>query len=167
LIQVKLFTISPASLRLVAQDRDLDANDMRAMLVIMSEHDRGPVTCGQAALAAMLNMDPGNFRRICIKLEKLGYIIRQKNTRGAVISIVMHPNIMFMGRRNQERNRMQESHHDSIKEKRRRYYERLAKDPTDYPNYGKAVWPGLGPGRTDWVYKGDEVPNGEATEEGK
>lgn len=159
-----LFTVSASGLAQIALDAGLTPQDKNVLLLIMAEHERGAFNKGTRWLAEILKTDIANIRKCCLKLEKSGYIVREIGPTGAIDNMFISPWLMFMGRRNQEKNRMREEHTSSIKYKRQRYYERLANDPTDYPNYGKAVWPGSGPGGTDWVYKGDS--DGKAEDSG-
>ena len=141
----------------MAQDNNLTQRDLRVMLALMSEHDRGYFDKGQEYIAQLVSIDTRDCRKIMSKLEELGYIIRQRDKRGAVISIMISPFIMFQGRRNQQERRMDMTVQEVIHRNRKHYYDKIAKDPNDYPNAGKAVWPGYGKDGGDWEYGQEEA----------
>lgn len=145
----KIFTISPENWALVMKDERLGLMDIRVLGIIMSEHANGPFTLGQGWIADQLSAHPGNIRKSCQKLEELQYIIRQKNKKGDVTSILINPFFMFNGRRNQARRSMDMNVRDVIARNRKIYYDKLAKDKNDYPNAGMAVWPEHG---KSWSY---------------
>jgi hypothetical protein len=148
---VKTFMVSAENLAIVAKDDRLNPLDTKVLMLIMSEHRYGPFDKGQEWIAQQLDAHSGNVRKSCQKLEELQYIIRIKE-RGAVISIMIHPFFMFNGRRNQEDRHMEKTSSQLIRDRRKEFYRKIEAG-WNPPNHDKAIWPGLGPNGTDWVYE--------------
>lgn len=153
----QIFNLSCSRLALLANDDRLTGLDMRTMMNIISLQEGGIYRGGQEYLAQVMGSDIANIRKCTVRLEKFQYLVRQMGPRGRVDAILISPFFVFGGRVNQ-RERMEDlTTREIINRNRKHYYDKLAKDPNDYPNAGRAVWPGYGPNGGDWVYEEKEA----------